>query len=207
MLHIATVHYASPLWVEIQTRYLREHISTPYQTWTSLQRIDPSYSTYFDRVIDQAGEQHSKGIEAELRGRLSQRLNFFANYGFTNAAYDEFVSQDGDGSFVEVRGHVPSFVARHTARLWTTYDFPKGFGVSLGGRYLSKRPTDQFNHVLMTGFTTWDTGFYYRRPKMEYDLFITNFLDKTHYFISAINDTQLYPGPPIGISGAVRLHF
>jgi iron complex outermembrane receptor protein len=158
-------------------------------------------------VIDQAGEQHSKGIEAELRGRLSQRLNFFANYGFTNAAYDEFVSQDGDGSFVEVRGHVPSFVARHTARLWTTYDFPKGIGVSLGGRYLSKRPTDQFNHVFMGGFTTWDTGFYYRRPRMEYDLFITNFLDKSHYFISAINDTQLYPGPPIGVSGAVRFHF
>jgi iron complex outermembrane receptor protein len=158
-------------------------------------------------VIDQAGEQHSKGIEAELRGRLSQRLNFFGNYGFTNAAFDEFESQDGDGSFVEARGNVPSFVARHTARLWTTYDLPKGFGVSLGGRYLSKRPTDQFNHVFMGGFTTWDTGFYYRRHKMEYNLFITNFLNKTHYFIAAINDTQLYPGPPVNISGAVRYHF
>ena len=158
-------------------------------------------------VIDQAGEQHSKGIEAELHGRLSQRLNFFANYGFTNAGYDEFVSQDGDGSFVEVRGNFPSFVARHTARLWTTYDFPKGFGMSLGGRYLSKRPTDQFNHVFMGGFTTWDTGVYYRRRKLEYDLFISNFLNKTHYFIAAINDTQLYPGPPINVSGAVRYHF
>jgi outer membrane receptor protein involved in Fe transport len=88
-------------------------------------------------VIDQAGERHSKGIEVELRGRLSQRLNFFANYGFTNARYDEFVSQDGDGAFAEVRGDVPGFVARHTARLWTTYDFPKGFGMSLDGRYLN----------------------------------------------------------------------
>ena len=158
-------------------------------------------------VIDQAGEQHSKGIEAELRGRVSQRLNFFANYGFTNAAFDEFVSQDGDGAFVEARGNTPSFVARHTARLWTTYDFPKGFGVTLGGRYLSKRPTDQFNHVFMGGFTTWDTGLYYRRRKIEYDVFFTNFLNKTHYFIAAINDTQLYPGPPINISGAVRFHF
>ncbi len=158
-------------------------------------------------VIDQAGEQHSKGIEADLRGRLSQRLNFFANYGFTNAAYDEFVSQDGDGSFVEVRGNVPSFVARHTARLWTTYDFPNGLGVCLGGRYLGKRPTDQFNHVFMDGFTTWDTGFYYRRRKMEYNLFISNFLNKTRYFVAAINDTQLYPGLPINISGAIRFRF
>jgi hypothetical protein len=60
VLHIATVHYGSPLWVEIQTRYLREHISTPYQTWTSLQGIDPSYSTYFDRVVDQTGRHSDK---------------------------------------------------------------------------------------------------------------------------------------------------
>jgi len=145
-------------------------------------------------VIDQAGEQHSKGIEADLRGRLSQRLNFFANYGFTNAAYDEFVSQDGDGSFVEVRetcrASWPAILrgsGRHT-------NFPNGLGVCLGGRYLGKRPTDQFNHVFMDGFTTWDTGFYYRRRKMEYNLFISNFLNKTRYFVAAINDTQLYPG-------------
>jgi hypothetical protein len=54
------VHYGSSLWVEIQTRYLREHISTPYQTWSSLQRIDPSYSSYFDHVIDQTGRHSDK---------------------------------------------------------------------------------------------------------------------------------------------------
>jgi hypothetical protein len=60
VLHIATVHYASPLWVEIQTRHLREHISVPYTTWTSLQGIDPSYASYFERVIDQTGRHSDK---------------------------------------------------------------------------------------------------------------------------------------------------
>jgi hypothetical protein len=60
VLHIATVHYGSPLWVEIQTRYLREHVSVPYQTWASLQRIDPSYASYFDRVINQTGRHSDK---------------------------------------------------------------------------------------------------------------------------------------------------
>lgn len=78
------MHYASPLWVEIQTRYLREHISTPYQTWTSLQRIDPSYSTYFDRVIDQAG-------------RHSDKLNHLAIEIVGEAADDDLVMfLDGD---------------------------------------------------------------------------------------------------------------
>ena len=60
MLHIATVHFGSPRWVEIQTRYLREHINVPYTTWTSLEQINPSYSVHFDRVIDQAGRHSDK---------------------------------------------------------------------------------------------------------------------------------------------------
>jgi hypothetical protein len=60
MLHIATVHYASPRWIEIQTRYLRENISVPYETWTSLQGIDRSYGKYFDHVMDQSGSHPGK---------------------------------------------------------------------------------------------------------------------------------------------------
>jgi hypothetical protein len=60
LLHIATVHFGSPRWIEIQTRYLREHISTPYQTWTSLEGIDSAYAVHFDRVIDQGGRHAGK---------------------------------------------------------------------------------------------------------------------------------------------------
>jgi hypothetical protein len=60
VLYIASVHYGSPQWIEIQTRYLREHISVPYQTWSSLQGIDPSYSSYFDRVVAQHGSHAGK---------------------------------------------------------------------------------------------------------------------------------------------------
>jgi hypothetical protein len=60
MLYIASVHYQSPRWIEIQSRYLRENISVPYQTWTSLEGIDPSYGRYFDRVLVQRGLHASK---------------------------------------------------------------------------------------------------------------------------------------------------
>lgn len=60
MLYIASVHYKSPRWVEIQCRYLRENIAVPYQTWTSLEGIDPSYGRCFDRVLEQRGLHASK---------------------------------------------------------------------------------------------------------------------------------------------------
>ena len=60
MLHIVTVHYRSARWIEIQTQHLREHISVPYRTWTSLERIDPSYAVHFDRVFEQRGRHPGK---------------------------------------------------------------------------------------------------------------------------------------------------
>jgi hypothetical protein len=60
MLHIVTIHYRSPRWIEIQRRHLAEHISVPYQTWASLERIDQSYRQYFDHVYDQQGQHAGK---------------------------------------------------------------------------------------------------------------------------------------------------
>jgi hypothetical protein len=60
VLHVATVHYASPQWIEIQTRHLREHLPVPYRTWTSLQGIDPAYASHFDRVLEQGGLHAAK---------------------------------------------------------------------------------------------------------------------------------------------------
>lgn len=60
MLYVATVHYRSPRWIEIQTRHLREHLRVPYQVWSSLEGIDASYARYFDRVLEQRGTHAAK---------------------------------------------------------------------------------------------------------------------------------------------------
>src|SRR5437870_5806382 len=60
MLYIATVHYRSPLWIQIQTDHLRRHISIPYQTWSSLQGIDEAHARHFDRVLEQRGTHPGK---------------------------------------------------------------------------------------------------------------------------------------------------
>jgi len=60
MLYVATVHFRSPRWIEIQTRHLREHIRVPYEVWTSLEGIDPSWGEHFDRVLVQRGLHAAK---------------------------------------------------------------------------------------------------------------------------------------------------
>lgn len=60
MLHIATVHFKSPRWIQIQTRHLRRFIDMPYQTWTSLEGVDPKHAREFDHVIAQKGAHGEK---------------------------------------------------------------------------------------------------------------------------------------------------
>jgi hypothetical protein len=60
VLYVVTVHYSSPRWIEIQSRYLREHLSVPFEVWTSLERIDPCFGSFFDRVFEQRGRHPGK---------------------------------------------------------------------------------------------------------------------------------------------------
>ncbi|HYM54173.1 MAG TPA: hypothetical protein VES97_02340 [Solirubrobacteraceae bacterium] len=60
LLYVATAHYMSPRWIEIQARYLRQHISIPYQTWASLEGIDSSHAVHFDRMVEQLGSHSGK---------------------------------------------------------------------------------------------------------------------------------------------------
>lgn len=54
-VHVATVHYRSPRWIETQVEHLRRHVAEPLQIWGSIQGIDPHHARHFDRVIEHVG--------------------------------------------------------------------------------------------------------------------------------------------------------
>lgn len=73
MLYIASVHFKSAQWIDIQTRHLRENISIPFQTWSSLEGIDASYGSYFDRIVEQ------KGMHAGKLNHLAAEISHVAS--------------------------------------------------------------------------------------------------------------------------------
>jgi hypothetical protein len=93
MLHIATVHHASPRWIEIQTRYIRDNISVPYETWTSLEKIDPAYGKHFDRVL-------------ELKGMHAAKLNSLA-MEICNVGSDDDLLMFFDGDAFPIADPMP----------------------------------------------------------------------------------------------------
>lgn len=60
MLHVATVHFRTPRWIEIQARELGRHLSDPYLIWASLEEIGDGYRSYFDHVDDRPGNHAEK---------------------------------------------------------------------------------------------------------------------------------------------------
>jgi hypothetical protein len=93
MLYVATVHFQSPRWIEIQTRHLREHLPVPFQTWSSLQGIDPSYGRHFDVVLEQ-------------RGMHAGKLNHIA-WEICNRAEDEDLLMFLDGDAFPIADPMP----------------------------------------------------------------------------------------------------
>jgi hypothetical protein len=93
VLHVATVHNASPRWVEIQTSYLRSHIDGAYQTWASLEGIDPTYGVHFDHVVAQ-------------RGNHSGKLNHIA-MEITHHAHDDDLIMFLDGDSFPIADPMP----------------------------------------------------------------------------------------------------
>jgi hypothetical protein len=86
VLYIATVHHASPRWIEIQARHIQRHISVPHETWSSLEGIDRSYARHFDRVLDQAGSHSGKlnhlALEISHQARDEDLLMFLDGDAF-----------------------------------------------------------------------------------------------------------------------------
>jgi hypothetical protein len=99
LLHVATAHYRSPRWVEIQTRHLREHLlDVPYRTWASLEGIDASYGRCFDRVVEQLGSHAGKlnhlAMEIAEEAREEDLLMFLDGDAFPIAPLMGFI-EDG----------------------------------------------------------------------------------------------------------------
>ena len=85
MIHVVTVHWMDPKWIDPQLGYLRRNLDLPYRTWASLEGIDdPAVRARFDVVED-------------FEGMHADKLNALAGLVVESADPDDLlVFIDGD---------------------------------------------------------------------------------------------------------------
>ena len=84
MLHILTVHFMSPRWIDIQLDFIERTISVPYKTYANLEGIDEAAGRRFDVTVPAFGPHPGK-------------LNYLAAIAMKDASDDDLLMFiDGD---------------------------------------------------------------------------------------------------------------
>ena len=84
MIHIATVHYRSDKWIDVQLAYLRRHVHEPYRVVANLEAVPGDHDGKFDQVVP-------------ARGGHPGKLNLLASMIVAEARPDDLIMfLDGD---------------------------------------------------------------------------------------------------------------
>jgi hypothetical protein len=163
MIHIATVHWLSDRWIDLQLKYLERNVDRPYRVYADLEGIEPRHADGFHLATD---------LSAEQNGSLShaQKLNALADLiGQRADRADTLVFLDGDafpvaplGDFLEDRlSSHPLAAIRRDENLGDVQPHPSfcattvGFWQELGGDW-SRGPDWRWTNAL--GWTVEDVG-------------------------------------------------
>lgn len=105
-----------------------------------------------------AGKQRVQGFEVGVAGRLLTGLNVFGGYTFLDS---EFVKSPD----AAVEGNRLLNVPKHSATLWTTYDFLEKWQIGGGPTYIDNRFGDAANLNRVPGHVLWDSTVAYQLTK------------------------------------------
>lgn len=125
----------------------------------------------------QIGEQRSRGLELELNGQVTPKLNLSLNY----TAIDASITKDSQVDFV---GDSLAGVPRQSGGLYANYLLGDGFSVGGGIYAVGRRFVDVPNQTwLMPAYARVDVNFGYRNENWRFDVAVKNLNDKRYFEI------------------------
>jgi catecholate siderophore receptor len=145
--------------------------------------------------------QSTEGFEFGFAGRLSKKWSVIGGYAY----------QDGEiertQSATVVAGARLAQLPRHTASLWTRYDFNRTWGVGLGVTHRGGFFASTDNNVTVPGFTRLDGALFYNFSRnLRAQLNVENLLDRD-YFASAHSNNNITPGSPRVFRASLTTRF
>lgn len=157
--------------------------------------------------IHTVGRAHSRGVEVDVTGRLTDSWAMIGSYGYTDAR----VTASEDPTLY---GKKLQNVALNTASLYLVYDFgtalPGQLRLGGGARYVGDRPGDSTNtfvlpsYVVADIFATYETK--YEQFPVIYQFNVKNLFD-TVYYPSAVNNLNVAIGDARRFSLSATVKF
>lgn len=177
----------------------------------------------FGRMMVNAGESYSCGVEAALRGQaFDNRLSYALNYGYTRAVFKDYVDEN-DGVVIDYKDKRVPFVPEHTLAANADYRFDINGGalrtITLGanGAMQGKTYWDEANTYYQKIYATLgahaDFAFKLNKLAFNVNLWGRNLTNANYNTFAvqsaATGETKTFAqrGNPIQFGADVKLHF
>jgi len=157
------------------------------------------------------GELQSRGLEVDVSGELAPGWQVIANYALTDTEVVESDSLPEGSRFLNV--------PRHSASVWSSYEFQpgsslRGLGFGAGVRGASDRLGDNAGTFDLDGFGVVDAALWYRdrlrlagrEQGIKAQINLQNAFDK-EYFESSNGTASVFPGAPRTVIGTISIRF
>jgi iron complex outermembrane receptor protein len=152
------------------------------------------------------GQQSSRGIELAASYRPNRIWLVQGNYGYVDAAFDDFVENVG-GIAVSRNGNTPMNTPAHVTNLWITATVTAALEAGIEGRWVSSRFGNTAN-------TLWDDGYglyglfgtYRVRPRVAVTARVRNLGDEV-YARSITGTPMFFLGAPRSFEVALKVGF
>ncbi|WP_426994612.1 TonB-dependent siderophore receptor [Methylomonas sp. CM2] len=182
---------------------LSSTVSFYHLTKQNIQLSDPIHTG----LTVTAGEARSQGIEADLKGRVTDDLNLILTYAYTDAR----ITKNGENSD-EALGKRLINVPEHQASLWGTYQFTPEFKAGIGGVLVGSRAGQTWTDLELPGYARMDMMAAYVKPigktRLTTQLNINNVLDKEYYAgATRQGASNTITGNPITVMGSLKLEY
>jgi len=159
-------------------------------------------------VFEQVGKASTYNVDMDINGDLGRGFLVIANYSYADGLIDRFRT---DGQPQTNGGKRFPHAPKHISRIWLTKSVnlrdTTRLNFSLGGRYQRHYFTNIANTTIVPSLTTFDGAVSLTRRKYDVQVNFANLLNAERYFMSVINGSQLYPGPPINATLTLRYRF
>lgn len=144
-------------------------------------------------LLEQRGQEVSKGVEIDINGRILPTLTISANYAYNNI----IITESDDPELV---GTGKEFAPHHMGGAWLRYNIDNGLmegaGIALGGNFVTEQTTSQYADLILPGYTVFDAALFYTIEKVKLSLNVNNLTDKTYWIGRGRSSVTVNPGVP-----------
>jgi catecholate siderophore receptor len=145
------------------------------------------------------GKQRAQGFEVGLTGRLFSGLNIFSGYTFL----DSKILKDTNKAII---GNKIANVPRHSASIWTTYDFLEKWQVGGGPTYVGGRYSNNANDNRIPGYIRWDSTIAYQITR-NVQLRLNSINMTNQLYFDSISGSKAVPGAGRTFIGSANFRF